>query len=122
MSYLVAWLVAFVATAILAFLVYYPLRRRKLLALLLIALGCFWALWPMNFEEGHLAPLFVVFVFWTFLEPEVDPTPAIVVGLIGSMGIVVAYVALLLIRRAFDRPKRQNIGELGSPRRAGDRR
>lgn len=106
-SYLVAWLVAIGTTAVLALLVYYPLRRRKLLALLLITLGCFWALWPMNFDEGHLAPLFVVFIFWTFLEPDVNATPAIAVGFIGTLGIVVSYVALLLIHRAFGRPKRQ---------------
>ncbi len=74
----------------------------------------------MNFDEGHLAPLFVVFLFWTFLEPEVDPTPAIAVGLVGSLGIVVSYVALLLIRRAFDRPKRQNLSGIDTSSRAGD--
>ena len=105
MAYVTAWLVAAGATLILGLLVYFPLRKKKLLALLIITLGCFWALWPMSFDDEHLAPLFVVFLFWTFLEPEVSATPAIAVGTVGTLGIVFAYVAILLIHKAFDHPE-----------------
>ena len=106
MSYLIAWLVVAVCTLALAMLVYFPLRRKKLLALLIIVLGCYWAMWPIMIDdEGHLAPLFVVLVFRTFFEPYGDPSSALVIGFVGTLGILVCYAALLLIRKATDRPR-----------------
>ena len=106
MSYVIAWIVIAVCTLALALLVYFPLRRRKLLALLIIALGCYWAMWPiMVDDEGHLVPLFVVLVFRSLFEPEGDASSAFFVGFVGTLGILVCYVTLLLIRKATDRPR-----------------
>lgn len=106
MSYVIAWIVIAVCTLALALLVYFPLRKRKLLALLIIALGSFWAMWPiMVDDEGHLAPLFVVLVFRSLFEPEGDAGSALIIGFVGTLGILVCYAALLLIRKATDRPR-----------------
>lgn len=106
MSYLVAWIVVAICTIALALLVYFPLRKHKLLALLIIALGVYWAMWPIMFDDqGHLAPLFVVLVFRAFLEPDASAGPVLVIGFVGTLGILVCYVALLLIRKATDGPR-----------------
>ena len=101
MSYLIAWIVAILATAGLAVLVYLPLRKKKLLALLLIAIGCFWALFPTSFEGGFVAPLFTVFVFTMFFEREASPETAIAVASIGTIGLLMVYCAVHLLHRAF---------------------
>lgn len=106
MSYLVAWLVVALCSLGLAILVYYPLRKRKLLASLIIALGCYWAMWPIMFDdEGHLAPLFVVLLFRAFLEPDGNAGSVLVIGFVGTLGILICYVALLLIRKATNGPR-----------------
>ncbi|MXW54530.1 MAG: hypothetical protein F4X44_01900 [Gammaproteobacteria bacterium] len=106
MSYLVAWLVVAICSLGLAVLVYFPLRKRKLLASLIIALGCYWAMWPIMFDdEGHLAPLFVVLLFRAFLEPDGNPSSVLIIGFVGTLGILICYVALLLIRKATDGPR-----------------
>ncbi len=111
MSYVIAWFLVGLATVALALLVYFPLRRRKLLALLLIALGSFWALWPISFEDGHLAPLFVVFVFHVFFEPDIEWGPVAFVGFLGTLGILGSYVAILVINKAFGIPRSRSSGD-----------
>lgn len=99
MSYNIAWLVAVVATGVLAGLVYLALKRVKLLAYFVISVGSFWALWPWEFEEGLFAPLFTVFFYQTFLEGEQDPAGATAFGALGTLCIGLVFVAILLLRR-----------------------
>ena len=109
MSYLFAWIVVAICTIALALLVYFPLRKHKLLALLIIALGVYWAMWPIMFDDqGHLAPLFVVLVFRAFLEPDASAGPVLVIGFVGTLGILVWSAMSLcscLIRKATDGPR-----------------
>ncbi|MCY3884897.1 MAG: hypothetical protein OXG24_08285 [Gammaproteobacteria bacterium] len=105
MSYLIAWIVVALCSLALALLVYIPLRKRKLLAWLIIALGCYWAMWPIMFDdEGHLAPLFVVLLFRAFLEPDGNANSVLIIGFVGTLGILICYVAILVIRKATVRP------------------
>jgi len=100
MSYNLAWLVAIVATGVLACLAYLALKRVKLLAYFVISVGSFWALWPWEFEDGFFAPLFVVFFFQSFLEVDQDPAGATAFGLLGTLCIGLVFLAILLLRRA----------------------
>lgn len=105
MSYLIAWIVVGLSSLALALLIYIPLRKRKLLAWLIITVGCYWAMWPIMFDdEGHLAPLFVVLLFRAFLEPDGNANSVLIVGFVGTLGILICYVAILLIRKATVRP------------------
>ena len=100
MSYNIAWLIAVLATALLAVLTYLALKRFKMLAYFLVTVGGFWALWPWEFEEGYFAPLFVVFLYQTFLEADVDPAGATAFGVLGTICIGLVCLAILLLQRA----------------------
>lgn len=100
MSYNLAWLVAIVATGVLACLAHLALKRVKLLAYFVISVGSFWALWPWEFEDGFFAPLFVVFFYQSFLEVDQDPAGATAFGLLGTLCIGLVFLAILLLRRA----------------------
>ena len=106
MSYNLAWLVAVVATGVLAWLVYLALRKVKLLAYFMISVGSFWALWPWEFEDGFFAPLFVVFFYKTFLEVDQDPAGATAFGLLGTLCIGLVFLAILLLRKAASSKKK----------------
>ncbi|MXZ56379.1 MAG: hypothetical protein F4077_10030 [Gammaproteobacteria bacterium] len=106
MSYNLAWLVAVVATGVLAWLVYLVLRKVKLLAYFMISVGSFWALWPWEFEDGFFAPLFVVFFYQTFLEVDQDPAGATAFGLLGTLCIGLVFLAILLLRKAASSKKK----------------
>lgn len=99
MSYNVAWLVAVIATGVLAILVYFALKRVKLLAYFVISLGGFWALWPWEFEEGYFAPLFIVFFYQTFLETELDPAGPTAFGVLGTFCVSLIFLAIWLLQR-----------------------
>ena len=106
MSYNLAWLVAVVATGVLALLVYLALKRVKLLAYFMISVGSFWALWPWEFEDGFFAPLFAVFFYQTFLEADLDPAGVTAFGVLGTLCIGLVFLAILLLRRAARTRKR----------------
>lgn len=108
MSYNLAWLVAVVATGVLAFLAYLALKRVKLLAYFVISVGSFWALWPWEFEDGFFAPLFAVFFYQTFLEADLDPAGVTAFGVLGTFCIGLVFLAILLLRRAARTRKRSD--------------
>ena len=100
MSYNLAWMVAVVATGILAALTYLALKRFKLLAYFVIAVAGFWALWPWEFEDGFFAPLFIVFFYQTFLEADLDPAGVTAFGALGTLCIGLVFLAIVFLRRA----------------------
>ena len=108
MSYNLAWTVAVVATGVLAVMAYLALKRVKLFAYFVIAIGSFWALWPWEFEEGFFAPLFVVFFYQTFLEADLDPAGVTAFGVLGTFCIGLVFLAILLLQRATRTKKKSN--------------
>ena len=99
MSYAIGWGVAIAATGGLAFLVYVVLKRHKLIAAWIISLGCFWALFPWQFQEGNFAPIFVVFFFRLYLERDADASLVGAIGFLGTVGICTLFAVLAVFQK-----------------------
>lgn len=101
MSYVIGWLVVVFATGCLALLVYIPLRRHRIVAIWLITLGAFWALFPWRIQEDLYAPIFVVFFFRMFLENDADAALVGAIGFLGTVGICTIFVVIAILHRVF---------------------
>ncbi|MCY3857660.1 MAG: hypothetical protein OXG25_01985 [Gammaproteobacteria bacterium] len=93
-AYWVAWIVLYAFGIGLIALCVYPLRRRFYLAFFLGAMGVFWMLVPIPFNEVYLAPLFVTLIFQVFLDPEANYALSATAATIGSFTILAATLLL----------------------------
>lgn len=99
MGYVIGWFVVVVATIGLASLVFIALRKFKMIASLIVAIGAFWALCPWEFEAGYYAPIFIVLLFQWLFEPETDVATVAAVGFLGTVGICTLFAAIALLSK-----------------------
>ena len=93
-AYWVAWIVLYVFGIGLIALCVYPLRRHFYIAFFVGAMGVFWMLVPIPFNEVHWAPLYITLTFQVFLDPEANYAFSATAATIGTCTIVAATIVL----------------------------
>lgn len=102
-AYWVAWITLYITGIALITLCVYPLRKRFYLAFFVGAIGVFWMLVPIPFNEEHWAPLFVVLTFQLFLDAEASFALSATAATLGTLAIVAATLILYGFNTAFRR-------------------
>ena len=96
-GYWIAWLVLYVFGIGLILLCVYPLRKRFYIAFFVGAIGVFWMLVPIPFNEHYWAPLFVTLTFQLFFDPDSSYAVSATAATLGTLTISVATLLLFLL-------------------------
>lgn len=96
MDYIVGWIVvAFCGLALMALIVW-PIRKHKILSAYVILMGSYWMFFPWKFDDAHFAPLYIVFLFQTFIEEGIDYSEVVAAAVIGTTLITVIMLMVYL--------------------------
>ena len=90
-AYATAWLVVVVAASLVAGLLFFALRRLRHWRYPIVGLTLAWSLTPYPFDDENTAPAFVVATFRLLFEDGAAPRPPLVLLLLVSLGVVLAY-------------------------------
>ena len=90
-AYAIAWLVAAAAALSIAGLLFVALRRLRHWRYLIVGLTLALALTPYRFDEAHTAPAFMVAAFRLLFEDDALARPPLVLVLLVSAGVALAY-------------------------------
>lgn len=85
----IAWVVILAAAGGLAFLCARLAGRRPFARLLIALLVFAWAATPHPYDDGHLAPAFVVFAFRWLLEDGANPRPPFAMLVLATILVLV---------------------------------
>ena len=102
-AYVLAWITLYVMGIGLIALCVYPLRKRFYLAFFVGAMGVFWMLVPIPFDDEHWAPLFVVLTFQLFLDAKASYALSATAATLGTVTIVAATLAIYAFNTAYRR-------------------
>lgn len=96
-GYWIAWLVLYVFGIALILLCVYPLRKHFYIAFFVGAIGVFWMLVPIPFNEHYWAPLFVTLTFQLFFDPDASYAVSAAAATLGTLTISIATLLLFLL-------------------------
>lgn len=101
-GYFAAWLVAAIAAAGAAGLMFAALRRRPRLAALAAALVLAWSLAPYRFDGEHTAPALVVGLFRLLFEDDASPRGPLLLLAAVTVGVLALAAAGFGLAALFD--------------------
>ena len=107
MSYAFTWFIFAIVGIAFCGVLWWGLRRRRLMASLLLPLVAFWMFTPWEFDTGQYAPMLVVLLFRVLVDPSEAAAGVVATTVMGTLTILLIWTVGWLFFRVFTSKQRR---------------